>query len=76
MTTPQWEITVVRKPVYNSLTENILWRLDVRIKLLKQYGIENVLKHDYKYSMFETKCESDNMKNDKFYASSDDITDR
>lgn len=126
MSTPEWEITVARKPVYNSLTENIRWRLDVRIKLLKQYGIENVhgiigqtfqknksykvgktdnytgkiyvktsaqaegiidgiytdyiiknvLTHDYKYSMFETKCESGDIKNDKFYASSDDITNR
>jgi hypothetical protein len=42
ISTPQWNITVMRKPIYNSLTDNIKWRLDTKIKLKTKYGIENV----------------------------------
>ena len=42
LSTLDWVITVLRKPIYNSLTDNMNWRLDTRIKSKSKYGIRNV----------------------------------
>lgn len=42
LSTLDWVITVLRKPIYNSLTDKMNWRLDTRIKSKSKYGIKNV----------------------------------
>ena len=42
LSTLDWVITVLRKPIYNSLTANMNWRLDTRIRSKSKYGIRNV----------------------------------
>ena len=123
ISTPNWNITIVRRPIYNSLTNNMNWRLDTKIKLKSKYGIKNVhgiigqtfqknrifttgkrddysgktyvktsaqaegvidgvftdyimkdiASHRYKYSMFEENDEDKSTKNDKVFASSEEL---